>query len=160
LLSIATAHHTSGDLRELNRVATESFGILRHDPRAGCTVYAPAPYAHMLMHQGRVFHYMGRLAASEQAYDHPRAEARVLEATDQIGWITRERSWLEVFRGDAAAALEHATCAMEIAQQTGNAFSRSYANRGIALAHAAGKRWHEAAELLERGAVAIRGTGY
>jgi DNA-binding winged helix-turn-helix (wHTH) protein len=160
LLSIATAHHTSGDLHALARVAEESFAILRVDPRAGSNTYCRAPYAHMLMHQGRVFHYVGRLPDAERAYECASAEARAQGADDQLAWIVSERSWLEAFRGEAAAAMSSASQAMEIAQRNGSAFAIAYARRGVALALAAHARWGEAASMFEEDAGEIRGTGY
>jgi tetratricopeptide (TPR) repeat protein len=93
---------------------------------------------------------LGELDEAERSIEHGRSIARGQGDIETVGFCHQWSTLLAYYRGDPEAALVHAQQALEIAERTGSAFSRTWSWSFLGWAHSARGEWQQAIAAIER----------
>jgi class 3 adenylate cyclase/tetratricopeptide (TPR) repeat protein len=155
-LSIAPAAYAcrcTGDYREGLAIFDRAIELADGDPTLGAGVSFGCPYALCHALKGFFLGELGELERGERLLEQGRKLAHEHGDIEGVGFGHMWSAWLAYFRGEPAAALDHAQQALAIAERIGDSFSRAYAWFCLGLAERMRGEWGRAIEALERSLV-------
>ena len=140
----AYAFFCTGDLREALASCDRALELADGDLSVGAGINYACPYAWCYGFKGVLVALLGDLAEAGRLIAQARRFAEQQGDLEVVGFCDLNSAYLAYFVGEPAAVLRHAQDALEIADQIGNAFSRTYARTFLGLARALRGEWPEA----------------
>jgi class 3 adenylate cyclase/tetratricopeptide (TPR) repeat protein len=151
-ISIAScfALMNAGRYREGMKICERSIEYGSDDPTIGTGISVKCPYAWCVMWKGVLLTYLGDLAEAEHWIERGMEIARAQGDMETVGWCYQMKVWLGFNRGPSKSMLADGQRQLEIAEQIGDSFSRTWSHYWLGLAHRAEEDWDRAIELAER----------
>ncbi|MDX6632122.1 MAG: hypothetical protein QOG26_127 [Solirubrobacterales bacterium] len=140
----------AGRHREGLAICERSIEFGAENPTLGAGITVKCPYAWGVMWKGVCLSYLGELDESQVWLDRGMEIARAQGDMETVGWCYQMRVWLGWLRGGDRSMLTDGQRQLEIAEQIGDSFSRTWAHYWLGLAHLAEEDWDGAIELIEK----------
>jgi class 3 adenylate cyclase/tetratricopeptide (TPR) repeat protein len=157
-VSLALAYYLMGSLGEALAVKERAIELGRGDAKAGGELYGFLPYVFHVLSRGTDLYESGRLEEAQQALDQAAELARTLNDVEGMCWTSNTQSVLAWFRGDARAAIGHASRGLRLAESAGTAFNRVWTYLVLGTAQALDGQWQSARQTLEQSLAITRET--
>ena len=155
-VSLGVVYNFWGDMRAAVQVSERAIELAGGDAKIGGEVFGFFPYPWHVLSRGGDVAEMGQLEEAGRALEHAAELARTLNDVEVMCWGSNNQSTLACLRGDARAALAHASRAFQIAESAGTAFNRVWARLVLGAAQVLDEQWKSAVETLEQ-SLAIAG---
>jgi class 3 adenylate cyclase/tetratricopeptide (TPR) repeat protein len=150
-----------GELAEALAEVETGIEIGQRDPGLGRGLGVTSPYAFCVMFRGGLLANMGRLDEAHRQLELGERVAR--EQGDREAEVWNQGNWAQLGYavGEPELALAHARRGLELAEELGDVFSRSWSRYWLGLAHLGAGEWEAAIELIEEslGMTAEAGVG-
>jgi adenylate cyclase len=131
-------------------ICDRAIALADGDPSVGAQITNECPLAQCLMQKGGILVDLGRLDEAAEAIDRGTRMAAERGATETRGWGHLWGTYHAYRYGDPQRAEAHARQAVEIFDQIGDAFSRTWAWTQTGLAATMQGRWQQALDAVER----------
>ena len=147
----------AGRFAEGMEICEKSIAFGAEDPTIGTGISVKCPYAWCVLWKGVLMTYTGDLVEAEGWIDRGMEIARAQGDIETVGWCYQMKVWNGWNRG--GPKLAEGQRQLEIAEQIGDSFSRTWAHYWLGLAHRANHDWDRAIELGEEAEAMSRELG-
>jgi tetratricopeptide (TPR) repeat protein len=144
------AYEVAGRIDEALRVAEDALADPPSDRKLGAGTLGFSPFAFLTLFRGQLLTYVGRLDDAREQLERALVLARELAEPEILALGHGFFCYFARCVGDGEIALRHAPDAVKIAEVNGSALSRTFAYRGLGIAHLMARQWSEAAAALEK----------
>jgi class 3 adenylate cyclase len=139
-----------GEAREAVAIYDRAIELAGGNPSVGAGFIVGCPYAFCHIFKGGALLTLGQLVEARQILERGMKIAREQGDVATVGWGHQWSALLARFVGEPESALGHAQQALEIAERTGDSFSRASAWYFLGLAENMRGQWRPALEAIER----------
>ncbi len=140
----------TGALQEGLAVCNRAIELAGGDPTVGAGMAGGSGDAWCHAQKGGFLISLGELDEADRALEHGRRIAGEQGNIETVGFSHQWSVLLAYYRGDFEAAFVHAEQALEIAERTGSAFSRTWSWSFLGWAHSMRCEWQPAISAIER----------
>jgi tetratricopeptide (TPR) repeat protein len=149
----ASARILLGEHRDAVAIYDRAIELAAGDATVGSGVAYVCPYAVCHAFKGFALTFLGRLAEAQQLIERGMGIAREQGDIETLGWGYQMSAFLAYRVGEPESARANARQAVEIAERTGNSYSRAAAWHFLGTAETMQGQWREAIEAVERSRV-------
>ncbi len=129
------------------------------DPALGAEFTGYSPFLGILNAQAWILCRLGRLGEATAVCERAERLARAHGDSEVLTWLQLPRIELDVIFADAAAARDHARCALETGEKLATPQARMAGLIALGIAHRLNSQWNESIGVLEEAArAAISGA--
>ena len=139
-----------GALEEGLAICNRAIELADGDPTVGAGMAGGSGDAWCHVQKGGFLIRLGEFDEAERVIEHGRQIAREQANVETVGFSHQWSTLLAYHRGDPDAMLAHAEQALEIAERTGSAFSRTWSWSFLGWAQTARGEWRQAIAAIER----------
>jgi tetratricopeptide (TPR) repeat protein len=152
------AYELAGRTEEALQVTDDALAHPPSDLKLGASALGFSPFAFLTLFRGELLTYVGRLDEAREQLERVLTLARDLAEPEILALGHGFLCYFARCLGDGEIARRHAPDAVKIAESTGSALSRTFAYRGLGIAHLMAQRWADAAAALEKALTIARET--
>jgi predicted ATPase/class 3 adenylate cyclase len=152
------AYELAGRNEEALQATEKALAHPPSDLKLGASALGFSPFAFLTLFRGQLLTYVGRLDEAREQLERALTMARNLAEPEILALGHGFLCYFARCLGDGEIARRHAPDAVKIAESTGSALSRTFAYRGLGVAHLMAGRWADAAAALEKALTIARET--